>query len=179
MPWESDAKKRQTEGMLIHLNHSKIGYLLHAKQCGLAWCSCWSRTLFTKEGLLDIAGVVTVYNLENLATRRSVIPAEAESQQFRFTALCGNEAVKHHRLNPGKWKERREEREGQEWEEGEKRGSLVKGFLRPESPRMQGKQEVVLVMCVISTLWQSHRTWGTAWNAGRQIYMHWGREAAQ
>lgn len=35
---------------------------------------------------------------------------------------------------------------------GEKRGSLVKGFLRPESPRMQGKQEVGLVMCVISTL---------------------------
>lgn len=35
---------------------------------------------------------------------------------------------------------------------GKKGGSLVKGFLRLESPRMQGKQEVGLVMCVISTL---------------------------
>lgn len=26
----------------------------------------------------------------------------------------GNEAVKHHRLNPGKWEERREDRGGQE-----------------------------------------------------------------
>lgn len=34
-------------------------------------------------------GVVTKHNLENLATRRSVIPAEAKSQQFRFTDRTG------------------------------------------------------------------------------------------
>lgn len=47
-------------------------------------------------------------------------------------------------------KKRRQKRVGVSG--GSRRGSLVKGFLRPESPRMQGKQEVGLVMCVISTL---------------------------
>lgn len=64
------------------------------------------------------------------------------------------------------------------------RGSLAKAFGRPESPRMQGKQEVGgLVMCVISTLRQSHRTRGT----GRQtetcrqadIHVPKGRDAGQ
>lgn len=45
------------------------------------------------------------------------------------------------------WKE-----EETEEDRSERREQGRKGFLRPESPRMQGKQEVGLVMCVISTL---------------------------
>lgn len=37
----------------------------------------------------EIAGAVTKHNLENLATRRSAIPALAKSQQFRVTGCAG------------------------------------------------------------------------------------------
>lgn len=55
--------------------------------------------------------------------------------------LYRNELVKSHRLDPEKWEERKKPEEGRRKGKGN-RGSLVKGFLRPERPKMQGKQEV-------------------------------------
>lgn len=96
-----------------------------------------------KRGAGERTRVLTRHNLENLAAQRS---AEAKSQQLWDQSGKAPQA----QLREMGGTQRRQRRTGVRG--GEKRGSLVKGFLRPESPRMQGKQEVGLVMCVISTL---------------------------
>lgn len=72
-----------------------------------------------------------------LAIRRSAIPEKRQKSAARF----GNREIP----DSQKYGEK-----GAEEDRAEKKEE--KRFLRPESPRMQGKQEVGFVMCVISTL---------------------------
>jgi len=96
------------------------------------------------------AGVVTKHNLENLATPKLGDSGVSQKSAVWIHRPYGIGAVNAPRAQPREAGGKRRRPRRIRARGG--RGSLVKGFLRPESPRMQGKQEVGLVMCVISTL---------------------------